>query len=301
MLPGRDKRGGTFEKENGMNAAERDFYKLAKLRAYDAGRYAGMMEKMAENAGNANDARRKRHAETQRALYAKTPGKFRARSLRYYNAHKAEINARKRANYDSAKAMAKQRAYYAEHRKEILENQRARRIANRSEINAKQRAYYAAHKEAILERLRARRAERRDEINAEKRAHYAEHREEINAKRRAYCAAHRESQREYFRKWRAEHAERARELNRKHDRKRAKDPKRVAWSKAYMARADVKERLRENDRKRNATPERRAYFREKAARMKAAFTPEQMEAFKAKQREYSRKSYLRKKARKEAA
>lgn len=295
-----------------MNAAERDFYKLAKLRAYDAGRYAGMMEKMAENAGNANDKRRKKHAETQRALYAKAPGKFRERSLRYYNAHKAEINARKRANYDSAKAMAKQRAYYAEHRKEILENQRARRIANRSEINAKQRAYYAAHKEAILEKVRARRAERREEIKAQRHAYYAAHKEEIlaknrarqkahrdeiNAKQRAYYAAHKE----YYRKWRAEHAERARELNRKYDRKRAKDPKRVAWSKAYMARADVKERLRENDRKRNATPERRAYFREKAARMKAALTPEQMEAFKAKQREYSRKSYLRKKARKEAA
>ena len=71
-------------------------------------------------------------------------------------------------------------------------------------------------------------------------------------------------------RWAEEHPERRRELNRKHDRKRAKDPKRIAWTKEYLSREDVKERRREADRKRNRTPERKAYERERGRRRRAA-------------------------------
>lgn len=103
------------------------------------------------------------------------------------------------------------------------------------------------------------------------------HPDRVKAANRKWAEAHpekvreaRERQKPNIKRWAKEHPERRRELNRKHDRKRAKDPKRIAWTKEYLSREDVKERRREADRKRNRTPERKAYERERGRRRRAA-------------------------------
>lgn len=71
-------------------------------------------------------------------------------------------------------------------------------------------------------------------------------------------------------RWAEEHPERVRELGRKNDRKRAKTPKRIAWTQEYLHKPEVIERRRQRDRERNKTPERRAWFRERARKRREA-------------------------------
>jgi len=103
------------------------------------------------------------------------------------------------------------------------------------------------------------------------------HPERVMATQKAWRDANPDKVKEYqernkpnIKRWAEEHPERRRELNRRSDRKRAKDPKRIAWTKEYLSREDVKERRREADRKRNRTPERKAYERERGRRRRAA-------------------------------
>jgi hypothetical protein len=66
-----------------------------------------------------------------------------------------------------------------------------------------------------------------------------------------------------IKKWNEEHHERRLELNRKSDRKRATDPKRIAWKAEYNQRPEVIERRRERDRERNKDPKRKEWFRQR--------------------------------------
>lgn len=101
--------------------------------------------------------------------------------------------------------------------------------------------------------------------------------ERYKAKKKEWEKAHPEKVKLYqqrnkknIKRWAEEHPERIRELGRINDRKRAKSPKRIAWSKEYSQRPEVIERRRERDRARNKTPERRAWFRERDRKRREA-------------------------------
>lgn len=101
--------------------------------------------------------------------------------------------------------------------------------------------------------------------------------EHYRAKQKEWLAKNPDKVKEYqqrakpaIKKWAEEHHDRILELNRKSDRKRATDPKRIAWKKEYEQRPEVIERRRERDRKRNQTPERKEYFRMRDQRRRDA-------------------------------
>lgn len=104
-----------------------------------------------------------------------------------------------------------------------------------------------------------------------------EHREQENERQRKWMAKNPDKVKEYqqrakpaIKKWAEDHHDRKLELNRKSDRKRATDPKRIAWKKEYLGRPEVKAKMAEYDRKRNQTPERKEYERLRSRRRRLA-------------------------------
>lgn len=55
---------------------------------------------------------------------------------KYYQAHKAEISAKRKANYKKEKSKEYKRNYYLRHREEILAKQRAKKAAKKLNNNA---------------------------------------------------------------------------------------------------------------------------------------------------------------------
>ena len=100
--------------------------------------------------------------------------------------------------------------------------------------------------------------------------HYQEKQKEWREANPEKIKVYQERNKKNIKRWAKEHPERIRELNRKNDRKRAKSPKRIAWTKEYNQRPEVIERRREWDLARNRTPERRAYDRERKKRQREA-------------------------------
>ena len=100
--------------------------------------------------------------------------------------------------------------------------------------------------------------------------HYQEKQKEWREANPEKIKVYQERNKKNIKRWAKEHPERIRELNRKNDRKRAKSPKRIAWTKEYNQRPEVIERRRERYRARNRTPERRAYDRERKKRQREA-------------------------------
>ena len=94
-----------------MNRAEKDFYRLARLRAYDPDAYARTLRKMAENAAAANAERR----EKRRAQ--RDPAKNAAFHKKWYAKHRDEICAKNRAAY-AALTPEERKALIAKNREE---------------------------------------------------------------------------------------------------------------------------------------------------------------------------------------
>jgi len=119
-------------------------------------------------------------------------------------------------------------------------------------------------------------ARKRNAANATKKwrkknwEHYKSKQKEWLAKNPDKVKTYQERNKKNVKRWAEEHPERIRELGRKSDAKRAKSPKRIAWSKEYSQRPEVRERRRLCDRERNKTPERKAYMRERNRRRRAA-------------------------------
>lgn len=92
----------------------------------------------------------------------------------------------KRDRLDEADAQqARCRAYYDQHRDELLDYSRAYYRAHREKISARSLAYYHEHKAEIAKRRKAYYEARKEEALAYQRAYDAAHRDEINARERA--------------------------------------------------------------------------------------------------------------------
>lgn len=151
-----------------------------------------------------------------RAFYWNNYSKCREYARRLYSRNSEQIKAKNNAYYyrvkDTPEYKARQRAYYLEHKEQILakcweycqnhiEQVRAiklrsyhkRRRENYDEMRARERAYEQAHREHITELQRLRRAK----MTAEQRAEYNRKQNEVHRQRREqYNKARREKRRQ---------------------------------------------------------------------------------------------------------
>lgn len=106
--------------------------------------------------------------------------------------------------------------------------------------------------------------------------HYKAYQKEWFANNPDKVKVYRERNKKNVKRWAEEHHDRVLELGRINNAKRRKDPKRIAWTKEYLSRPEVKAKRAEYDRKRNQKPERKEYNRLRSQRRREAKKLEQL-------------------------
>ncbi len=163
-----------------MTGKEKDFYRLAKEKAFDTERFDRMNERARKTAESRNEIRRKRHREYMREYYRSHPEQVRIWRTRR--------DARLRSDPERIER----------DRERKRENFRKRYAANRELFIDRAKEYYRTHKEKINARIRERRSEwtpeRREIEKAKRHEQYLRNRARINARRRERYAYEREKE-----------------------------------------------------------------------------------------------------------
>ena len=102
------------------------------------------------------------------------PEEVNTKKREYWQAHKDELNARRRQyrNENKDKVYAQNRAYREKHKDEINARRRVRRNLDREKVAEQNRIYALKHKEELKAYSQRYRKEHRDEINARRRKKY---------------------------------------------------------------------------------------------------------------------------------
>lgn len=127
-------------------------------------------------------------------------------------------------------------------------------------IGKRNESHFFTHKD-----LKIQDPSKRNSANATKRwrkknqKHYQDKQKEWRDANPDKIKIYQERNKKNVKRWAEEHPDRVRELGRKADRKRAKSPKRIAWTNEYKQRPEVKERRAKQSKERELKPERIAW------------------------------------------